>query len=315
MSDRRKRVGVTNKMVAYIAAAVIHLIVIGLVVFNYTFKQDVENVEAFDADKIAKIKASVIDDRKLEEQMDAIKEKDRQKREQERRERERLEKLKQDAQKEQERIEELQEKKKQEQAAAEELEAQRKAIALKKKQEEEAEKKRQEELKKKRAEEEKKRKAEEAKRQQELAEKRKREAAEQARREQEEADRRRLVEQLEAEERAAKQQQADRRAAERTTTVVSKFFADIQRKVEAKRTIDPSFETWRQSVVRVTVSPSGRVESVRTIESSGSPQYDQAAEAGVYAASPVPMPDANQFPDAVKRLENFELIMKHPNAR
>ena len=308
MSDRRKRVGVTNKMVAYIAAGVIHLVVIGLVVFNYTSKDDFKEVDPFDADKIDTVKASVIDDRKVEEQMEAIKEKDRQKKEQERRERERLEKLKQEAQKEQERIKELQDKKKQEQAATEELEAQRKAIALKKKQEEESEKKRQEALKKKRAEEEK-------KRQRELAEKRKRDAAEKARREQEEADRQRLVDRLEAEERAAKQQEADRRAGERTATVVSKFFADIQRKVEAKRTIDPSFETWRESVVRVTVSPSGRVESVRTIESSGSTQYDLAAEAGVYAASPVPMPDADQFPDAVKRLENFELIMKHPNAR
>ena len=120
---------------------------------------------------------------------------------------------------------------------------------------------------------------------------------------------------MEAEERAAKQEEAERREAERTTTVVRKFFADIQRKVWAKRTIDPSFETWRKSVVRVTVSPSGRVLSVRTIESSGSPQYDQAAEAGVYAASPVPLPDVNQFPDANKKLEVFDLIMVHPNAR
>lgn len=296
-------------MVAYVAAGLIHLVVIGLVVFNYSFKDEVENVEAFQAEKIDTVKASVIDDRKLEEQMEAIKEKDRKKKEQERLDRERLKKLQDDTKKEQARIEELQRKKKLEETKANQLEQQRKIIALKKKQEEEAEKKRREDLAKRKAQELEKQKAEEAKKQKERA------LAEQLRREQEEADRQRLVEQIEAEERAAKQQEADRRAAERTTTIIGKFFADIQRKVELKRTIDPSFETWRQSIVQIKVSPSGRVESVRTIKSSGSAEYDEAAEAGVYAASPVPMPDINQFPDAVDGLRTFELIMRHPNAR
>lgn len=309
MSDRRKRVGVTNKMVAYIAAAVIHLIVIGLVVFNYSFKDDYKEVDPFDAEKIDTVKASVIDDRKVEEQMEAIKEKDRQKKEQERLERERLEKLKQDAQKEQERIEELQEKKKQEQAAAEELEAQRKAIALKKKQEEEAEKKRQEELKKKRAEEEKKRKAEEAKRQRELAEKRKREAAEQARREQEEADRRRLVEQLEAEERAAKQQEADRRAGERTTTVLNKYSALIERAIKAKWRVAPGTERWRSAKVNIKLSPLGEVEGVRIVESSGLQSFDESIETAVLQANPLPFPTPEEDQAAHRELQNINLTI------
>jgi TonB family protein len=96
---------------------------------------------------------------------------------------------------------------------------------------------------------------------------------------------------------------------------VSKFFAGIQRKIEKKRTVDPAFETWRKSVVDIKLSPSGEVVSVRTIESSGLPQYDQSVESAVYAASPFEMPDDSQDPDAVKRLLNFDLVVEHPNAR
>lgn len=302
MSDRRKRVGVTNKMVAYIAAGVIHLVVIGLVVFNYTSKDDFKEVDPFDADKIDTVKASVIDDRKVEEQMEAIKEKDRQKKEQERRERERLEKLKQEAQKEQERIKELQDKKKQEQAATEELEAQRKAIALKKKQEEEAEKKRQEEIKKKRAEEEK-------KRQRELAEKRKRDAAEKARREQEEADRQRLVDQLEAEERAAKQQEAERRAGERTTTVLNKYSALIERAIKAKWRVAPGTERWRSAKVNIKLSPLGKVEGVRIVESSGLQSFDESIETAVLQANPLPFPTPEEDQAAHRELQNINLTI------
>jgi len=293
-------------MIAYIAAALVHLVIIGAVVFNYTVKRD--TVEAFDAEKIDTVNASVIDDRKLQEDIKEIKEKDRKKAEKERKERERLEKLKRDAEKEEKRIEDLKEKAKDEKKKAEELEKERKAIALKKKKELEAENKR-------KAEEKKRKEAAEKERKKKAEAKRKKDAAAAEKKRQEDADRQRLSDKLAAEEEAKKQQQADRRAGERTATLVNQFFARIRQKIEIKRTIDPSFEIWRKSVVEIKVSPSGRVQSVRTIESSGLSRYDKQAESAVYAASPLPMPDENQDPEAVRKLLTFELVMKHPNAR
>lgn len=301
MSDRRKKIGVTNKMVAYIAAGLVHLVIIGALLFNYTVKRD--TVEAFDAEKIDTVNASVIDDRKLKEDIKAIKEKDRKKAEQERKERERLEKLKRDAEKEEKRIEDLKEQQKDEQKKTEELEKEREAIALKKKKELEAEKKR-------KAEEKKRRDAAEKKRKEEAEKNRKKEAAAAERKRQEDADKKRLAEMLDAEEEAKKQQQADRRAGERTATVMSKYSALIESAIKDKWRISPGTESWREAKVNIKLSPRGEVLSVRVVKSSGLVSFDRSAETAVLQASPLPFPSAEEDPTAHKQLQDINLNLK-----
>jgi len=287
-------------MMAYIAAGAVHLLLIAVLLFNYTSDEPRETVEAFDAEKVDTINASVIDESQIRDQQEKLKKAERDKRDKKKREQEELERLKRQADQEKKKVADLKAKQALEKKKAEELEKQREAIALKKKKEEEKRKKDAEIAKKK-----------------EAAEK-KRLADLKKQLEQEEADLRekRRLQKLLAEEEAERQQrEADRRAKERTATVVSKFFAGIKRKIELKRTVDPSFETWRKSVVDIKLSPSGEVLSVRTIESSGLPQYDNSVESAIYAASPFDMPDQGQDANAVSRLQNIELEVKHPNAR
>jgi len=300
MSERRKA-GVKNRTMAYIAAAVVHLLLIAVLLFNFTSKTPHETVEAFDAEKLDTVKASVIDESQIKDQQEKLKkaerERERKKREKKKREQAELDKIKQQTDREKKKVADLKAKQKLEQ---ENLKKQREAIALKKKKEEEKRKK-EEKIAKEKAEAEKKRIADLKKQV-----------------EREEADlreRQRLNKLLEQEEAERQQREADRRAKERTTTIVNKFFAGIKRNIELKRTVDPSFETWRKSVVDIKLSPSGEVISVRTIESSGLPQYDQSVESAVYAASPFEMPDQGQDPGAVSRLQNIELEVKHPSAR
>jgi len=289
MSKRRKA-SAKNRTLAYIGAAVVHIAIIAAMLINFSGDEKFEKVDAFDADKIDTVKASVIDESQIKDQQEKIKqaERDRERKKREKKEREQreLDKIKKQA--------DLEKKK------VADLEKQRKAIALKKKKEEEQRKK-EEKLAKQKAEAEKKR----------IADLQKQLAQEEA----ELLERQRLNKLLAEEEAELQRQEAARRAKQRTTTLVSKFFSGIKRKIEIKRTVDPSFETWRKSVVDITLSPSGDVLSVRTIQSSGLPSYDQSVETAVFAASPFEMPDQGQEPEAVQRLLNIELEVFHPNAR
>jgi len=288
-------------MIAYIAAALVHLVIIGAVVFNYTVKRD--TVVAFDAEKIDTVNASVIDDRKLQEDIKEIKEKDRKKAEKERKERERLEKLKRDAEKEEKRIEDLKEKAKDEKKKAEELEKERKAIALKKKKELEAENKR-------KAEEKKRKEAAEKERKKKAEAKRKKDAAAAEKKRQEDADRQRLSDKLAAEEEAKKQQQADRRAGERTATVMSKYSALIEAAIKEKWRVSPGTESWREAKINIKLSPRGEVQSVRVVKSSGLVSFDRSAETAVLQASPLPFPSQEEDPTAHQQLQDINLNLK-----
>jgi len=303
MSERRKA-SAKNRTLAYIGAAVVHLVIIAAMLLNFTSDDKFEKVDAFDAEKIDTVKASVIDESQIKDQQEKIKqaerERERKKREKREREQRELDKIKKQADQEKKKVADLKVKQEAEKKKAAELEKQRKAIALKKKKEEERRKK-EEKIAKQKAEAEKKR----------IADLQKQLAKEEA----ELLERQRLNKLLAEEEAELQRQEAARRAKQRTTTLVSKFFSGIKRKIEIKRTVDPSFETWRKSVVDITLSPSGAVKSVRTIQSSGLPLYDQSVETAIYAASPFDMPDQNQEPDAVQRLLNIELEVFHPNAR
>lgn len=300
MSDRRKA-GAKNRTMAYIAAGVAHLLLIGALLFNFTSNEPVEKVDAFDAEKIDTVKASLIDESQIKDQQEKLKkadrERERKKREKKKREQDELDKIKQQTDQEKKKIADL---KAQQKLEKEKAEQQRKAIELKKKKEEEQRKK----------------DAAAAKKKEDAEKKRVADLKKQLEQEEEDIRERQRINKLLAEEEAERQrQEADRRAKERTTTVVSKFFSGIKRKIEQKRTVDPAFETWRKSVVDIKLSPSGEVLSVRTIESSGLVRYDQSVESAIYAASPFEMPDQAQDANAVSRLQNIELEVKHPSAR
>jgi colicin import membrane protein len=290
MNDRRNRTRVKNRTVAYIFAGLVHGAIIVAVLVNFTSEREV--IHAADADKISTIAARAVDEKQVQDQLNKIKKLERDKKLKEQRDLDRLRKLKQQRELEQKRIVDLKKENKEKKAENNKLEEQRKVIALKKAQEE-AKRKKDAEV--------------ERKRQTKIAaDKLRRKQDERAEAEQ------RLRDQIAAEEAFFAEQQA----MERTTTLLQKHMAMIIAKVESVRRVAPHFEIWRQTDVAIKVSPSGVVESVRTIKSSNSREYDEAVETAVYQASPLPLPDQNAEPDANSEfVKGFELEFKHPSAR
>ena len=297
MSERRKA-SAKNKTIAYIAAALIHIVIIGAMLVNFSTKH--KKVEAVDADEIAEtIKATTIDESQIKDQQKKLKDAERERQRKKELERQRLERLKKETEQEQQKIEDLKKKQELEQEKAAELEKQRKEIALKKKQEEEKRKKEEEKRKKLEAE----RKKEEA-RQKKLAEEKRLKELERIEQETRELEaQRRLNESLAAEEAFL----AEQRAKQRATTLMGKYSALIKEKVGRYRTIAPDFESWRVTKVNVKLSPSGDVKSVRIINSSGNVRYDRSVETAIYQASPLPIPSFVEDPEVNEQFQNLNL--------
>ena len=292
MSDRRKRRGASSKTIAYIGAGLVHLIIIGAMLFNFTSKT--KTVEAFDAEKIDVVKATTVSEAEIKQQQDKIKQQDLDKKRKKEQEEERLKDLKKQAEREKQRIEDL--------------EQERKAIALKKKKEEE---KRKEELAKK--EKEKKEREEKEKKEKE----RKAKIAADKKRAEDEARIAREQERLDAEDRLRQEllkEQDARIAAQRTTTLVSQYSARIRDAINAKRIIAPDFERWRKTKLNIKLSSQGDVVSVSIVESSGSPRYDRSAETAVRQSSPLPIPPAAESEQAHETFRDFNLNITMPGA-
>jgi len=277
-------------MIAYIATGLVHAVIIGALLFNFTSKR--ETVDAAYAEKVDVVKATTIDESEIKKQQDKLKQKERDKQREKERERKRLEDLKKKSEQEQKRIEELKNRQKLEQKKAEELEQQRKTIALKK-QQEEAERKR---------------KAEEARKKKIAEDKRRAELARIEREQQEIEKQRRLNESLAAEEAFI----AEQRAKQRATTLLSKYSALIKQKVARYRTISPDFERWRTTKVNVKLSPSGDVESVRIVKSSGDVRYDRSVETAIYQSTPLPIPSVAEDVEVNKLFQDLNLDFPMP---
>jgi len=298
MSERRK-LGKTNKMVAYVAAGIVHAVIIGALLFNFT--KDTKTVEAFDADKLDIVTATTIDESQIKDQQDRLKKLEREKQRNKELEEKRLRDLKREAEREKKRIEDLKKKNKEEQAK---LEAERKKIALQRKKEKE---KREKELAEK-----KKKEAAEKKRKEKIA--REKKAADDKRRAEEAAANERLNELLQEEERLRAAQNANRIAKERTTTVSNRYAALIREAVNLKRTIAPDFESWRVATINIKLSPLGEVLDVRTVKSSGSARYDRDAETAIRKASPLPIPTEEEDAQAHKLFRDVTLKFSMPGA-
>jgi colicin import membrane protein len=295
MSDRRKA-GSKNRVMAYIAAAVVHLLVIAALLYNFSNNEPRETIDAFEAEKIDTVKASVIDESQIKDQQEKLKkadlERERKKREEKQRQQDELKKIQQQADQEQQKVIDLQDKQKLEK---EKLESQRKAIALKKKKDE-ALRKKNEKIAKQKEEAEKKRIAELKK---------------QVAREEEDLRERQRINKLLAEEEAERLQlAADRRAKERTTTVMSQYSAKIEQAIKDKWRVAPGTESWRVAKINIKLSPDGQVLKVVVINSSGSQDYDRSVETAVLQASPLPFPTVEEDPSAHQVLQDININLK-----
>ena len=293
----RKKIGVKkNRVIAYTAAGLVHALIIGAMVFNFTSKHD--SIDAVYAEKVEDVvKATTIDESQIKQQQKKLKDADDAKKKRERLDRERLEKLKKDAAKEEQAIEDLKKKQEVEKEKTAELEKERKAIALKKQQELEKEKQ---------AAEKRKRDAKERDRKEKLAAKKKQQRLEQQERERLEAEEKEFLASQEMN-RMLAEEEAMLAASQRATTLRAKYAALIQDKVRRYRTISPDFERWRTTTVNVKLSSSGEVQSVRTIKSSGNVRYDRSVETAIYQASPLPIPSIAEDSEVNKVFRDLNL--------
>ena len=296
----RHRSQKSSKFVAYLAAILLHVLILGAMFLNFANKP--KDVEAFDADKIDTIVASAVSEASVQKQLEQIEAQDRQREQERQRRLDELERLRvaeqeqqQELKEQEQELKELEQKKEREREAAEQAEAERKAIALKRKQEQE--------------------KAERERKEREAREQRERERLAKLKRQREEEERKRreaqeLFEQQLAEE---ARREAERKARERTTTAIQQALAEITAKIRRLRTSSSQFDPWRVSETDVRVDGNGNVITVKTIKSSGDPRYDLDAEAAIRKASPLPLPDQTRYPDAYRKFvsESFELVIEN----
>ena len=306
MSTREKRAS-KGKFIGYFVAGLIHVAIIAALFININSEPDnLEITEAAFAEKIDVVRATTVDESHIKEHIDSLKQQEREKEQAQQLEEARLKKLQEDAKIEEQRIEDLKEEQKEQEAELEKQRQENEALALKRKEEEEKREQEiaaEEERKKKLAEEERQKKlAEEAERKKKLEEERQQALAEQERQEQEDI----FQQMLQQEEQFA----ADNVRKERSTTVAQKYLSLIGNAVKKVRTLDASFHNSLFSVVNIKVDSSGRVQAVRTIQSSGNARYDRSVETAVYKASPLPLPDIAAEPEAHRRLLNFNLRVR-----
>jgi colicin import membrane protein len=293
-------------MIAISAAVLIHAVLIGFMVFNFSFKSKQTEQAAF-AEKVDIVKATTVDASAIEKEKQKLIEKELEKKRKEAEERKRLEDLKKKRELEEKQIKDLKEKQKQEKQKAEALEAERKAIALKRKQEEEKRKK--EEAERKKKEQERIRKEKERKKQE--AERRAKEEAERKKQAEEQARQKRLADALAAEEAF----QAEQLAMQRATTLLGKYTALITQKVSRYWAIAPDYVPGLETKVNVKLSSYGDVRSVAILKSSGNPRFDRSVESAILKATPLPIPSVAEDAGVNKQFQNLNLNFKPEDLR
>ena len=102
-------------------------------------------------------------------------------------------------------------------------------------------------------------------------------------------------------------EEAERERAARLTVAQSKaaeYMARIGNRISSKWRRPQSSPKDAFAVVRVRVTPTGRILSVSVVRSSGDPLFDKSVEDAVYLAEPLPMPTD---PDAAELLREFNI--------
>ncbi|MBT8114497.1 MAG: hypothetical protein KJP04_03910, partial [Arenicella sp.] len=221
MTDRHKSTDARNKTLGYVAAGVVHAVIIGALLINFSSKP--KKVDADFAEKVDVVKATTVDESAIKQQQEMLLQAERERQREKQQEQKRVEDLKKQAEREKKRIKDLKVKQQQEQKKTQELERQRKQIALKRQREEEQRKQQEEERKQK----------QEAERLRKIEQDRQREEAERIAAEQQALETQRLLNESIAAEEAFR---AEQLARERTTTMIAKYTALIKQKVASVRT-------------------------------------------------------------------------------
>ncbi|MEO6696911.1 MAG: cell envelope integrity protein TolA [Gammaproteobacteria bacterium] len=284
-----------NNLRALSLAILVHVALIVMMVIGLDWKLKPQQP----AGEPKVIQATVVDEAKVQAEMEKLKQQDVNKKQQEQERQQRLEDLKRQQQEEAARLQQIkqeqeaatQQRQQQEQLHAEQQKIETERLEKIKREQLTAEQRRQEEeqraedLKKKLAEEDKQRKAMEQQRQATDETKRKLEEQKHQKAEQETQRRREAEAQL-------KQQLAAEQAAsaEQNQALIAQYVGRIQREVTRNWLRPPTARLGMSCTVMVTLAPSGEVLNASVVASSGDTAFDHSVEAAVYKASPLPLP-------------------------
>ncbi len=277
MATRLKKYFVNTKSLVY--AIAIHAGVVALLFVSFDWSPSSFKTGAAKP-QVQPVKATMIDESEVKQQMDRLKAREDKKKQQELQAKQRLADLLKKQEQEKKHLADLKKKKQQEEKKA-------KALATKRKQEQlrlaKAKKEAQRSAKAKAEKQRKQREAEKRKAEKRKAEeKRRRQLAEKKKREQQARRKAQLKAQLEAEARA-------RRLAQAVDAARNRYIPIIQQKVDRNWT-RPSGSKGLNAGVRVRLTPSGEVISAKVVRSSGNPVFDRSVENAVLKASPLPIP-------------------------
>ena len=325
MSSKQGKFALNFK--SYTLAILVHVVLLGVIVFNL-FWNPTKKME-FGGGEVQPIRAQVIDETILNQELEKLKQEDELKEQQEREKQQNLEDLEKLAEEKKLEIEKLEQEKKQKEELAqkkqeeelEKIEELAKQRELEEEKANEVEKKRlaeearlkelalqkEEEEKKKKLEEEK-RKKEEAEKKRKLAEeKKKQEALAQKKREEEKRKK------AEAEKKRKAKQEADRIAAEQAqarsqaAALFAQYIGPIRAKVTNSWIRPGTVRPGARARVLVRVSPQGDVLTATMQQGSGDPIFDRSVINAVYKASPLPIPnDARLYPHYRDFVFNFD---------
>ena len=246
------------------------------------------------SDRIEPVKARMVSEAEIQQQIKNIKQQEDKKREQEEQAQKKLQQLLAEAKQVERKKKE--EERKLDEAKKKRLQEKKKADELAKKRKQEQERLAKLEKEKERKEADAKKKAEEEKKERELAarkakeEKARREAAEKKKREAE------LQAQLDEE-----------RIARRVDSLLSRYIPIIKQKVSRNWNKPANTPKGIEAKVQVRLSASGEVVSVRLVQSSGDSVFDRSVENAVHKASPLPIPQEHGVNE---KFRNLNLIFK-----
>ncbi len=274
---------IRENSIAFVVAVVLHFIFFGALFFNWQMDKPKKIVlEQGDVIQVTSVDANTYDAeiKKIEEQKKAKQRLKKQRKAEAERKAQALKKKKQQEQarrqkEKKQKAEEL--KRKKAAAAKKKKEAKKKAEQDKKRKEAE---KKAAEAKRKKAEQ--KRKEEQKKAEQEIKEEKKRRAAEQKRKAEEEKKHQ-----------AELRRQEERANAERkrlSKGIINRHVAMIAQKIERNWRQPLDAPTNLQCKIDIVLLPSGKVVSVKVVESSGNLSFDRSVETAVRRASPLPVP-------------------------
>ena len=271
----------------------LHVVLGGILIFSFEFSPKPTPPPK---STVNIVKATSVDKKKVEQELNRLKDKENKKKAEEIKQKKELEELKKQRKKEEEKLKQIKKKKEQQEKKRKEEEAREKKLEKEKKELEKKAKLEQE--KKKKAEEERKKleeqKKKEAERKKKEAEEKRKADEERKRKEQEKA----LQEELDAE-LEAEQEKRDLAEIDRYRNAISRAIRE--------EFITTGLPEDLSCIILIRMLEGGKVADVSIVQSSGNSLFDKRAENAVYSASPLPAPDEERL---FKKMRTIEFIFK-----